>query len=175
VRGAEGSSLTALAEGLRAEVHRLDARIPLELPRIGDGHLLSSMLQIRMAVGLGLILGSLALALASMGIYSVMTYTVGQRTREIGIRMALGGQVRDVLALVVGQGLALVAVGVAAGCIGAWLVSRLLGVLLYGVTAGDPLTYLATVAVIVLVALLATLLPARRAALVDPTVALRAD
>jgi putative ABC transport system permease protein len=175
VRGAEGASLTALAEALQREVHRLDPRLPLDDIRIGDAHLLRAMIQIQMAVGLGLILGVLALGLASMGIYSVMTYTVGQRTREIGIRIALGGQTGDVLRMVVGQGLGLVAIGVAAGSVAAWLVSRLLASLLYGVTAGDPLTYLATGVLIVLVALLATLVPARRAALVDPMIALRAD
>jgi predicted permease len=175
LRATDRRQLPALAAGLRAEVQRVDARVPTADLRIGHGHLVSSMIQIRLAVGLGLILGLLAVVLASMGIYSVMTYTVGQRTREIGIRIALGGSVGDVLRLVVGQGLALVAVGVVAGSLGAWLVSRFLGSLLYGVRATDPLTYAGTVALIVGVALLATLLPARRAALVDPMVALRAD
>jgi putative ABC transport system permease protein len=110
-----------------------------------------------------------------MGIYSVMTYTVSQRTREIGIRMALGGQVRDILRLVVGQGLGLIAIGLLVGSIAAALVTRLLGGLLHGVSASDPVTFLATALVLAAVALLATLIPARRATAVDPMIALRSD
>jgi putative ABC transport system permease protein len=175
LRGTSPAALPGLAAGLRAEVQRIDARIPVIDVRIGNGHLFASVLQTRLAVGLGLILGILALALATMGIYSVMTYTVGQRTREIGIRMALGGQAGDVLKLVVGQGLALITVGVVAGTLAAWLVARSLGSLLHGVSTSDPLTYLAAVALLVLVALVATLVPARRATRVDPMIALRAE
>jgi len=175
VRAADGAQLPAVAAGLRAQVALLDARVPSSDLRVGAAHLLASMIQTRLAVGLGLILAVLALGLSSMGIYSVMTYTVGQRTREIGIRIALGGQVGDVLKMVVGQGLALVAVGVLVGAAAAWLVSRSLGSLLYGVSGSDPLTYMATAVLMIIVALVATLVPARRAALVDPMVALRSD
>jgi putative ABC transport system permease protein len=175
LRGTSPAALPALAAGLRTEVQRIDARIPIIDLRVGNGHLFASVVQTRLAVGLGLILGILALALATMGIYSVMTYTVGQRTREIGIRMALGGQAGDVLKLVVGQGLALITVGVVAGTFAAWLVARSLGSLLHGVSTSDPLTYLAAVALLVAVALAATLVPARRATRVDPMIALRAE
>jgi predicted permease len=173
VRATSPREVPAVAAGLRAAVASLDARVPVSELMAAHGHLSFALFLPRLAASLGLLLALLALALATMGIYSVMTYTVSQRTREIGIRMALGGQVRDVLRLVVGQGLGLIGVGVLAGTLGAWAVTRLLGSLLYGISVTDPLTYLATVAVLITVAVLATLIPARRATRVDPMVALR--
>jgi predicted permease len=175
IRAASRREVPAVAEGLRAAVASLDPRVPVSELMAAHGHLSFALFLPRLAASLGLLLASLALALATMGIYSVMTYTVSQRTREIGIRMALGGQVRDVLRMVLGQGLGLIGVGVLAGSLGAWGVTRLLGSLLYGVSATDPLTYLATLALLTGVALLATLIPARRATKVDPMVALRSE
>jgi putative ABC transport system permease protein len=105
--------------------------------------------------------------------YSVMTYAVSHRTKEIGIRMSLGAQVRDVLRLVVGQAMRLVAIGVLVGAAGALVVARLLSGLLFGVSVSDPTTFLATLALLVSASLLATVIPARRATRVDPMVALR--
>ena len=175
VRANSRADLPLVTEALREEVEKLDARIPLTELISGRNHLAFSLQLPRLAAGLGTILGLLALVLASMGIYSVMTYTVSQRTREIGIRMALGGQVRDILRLVVGQGLGLIAVGLLVGSIAAALVTRLLGGLLHGVSASDPVTFLVTALVLAAVALLATLIPARRATAVDPMIALRSD
>ena len=143
--------------------------------QIGDAHLIWTLYQPRLAAQLGTILALLALGLATMGIYSVMIYSVNQRTREIGIRMALGGQVSDVLRLVLKQGLHLIAIGVGIGTAVALLVGRLMSGLLFGVSPADPPTLLASVAVLVVVTLLATAFPARRAARVDPLVALRHD
>jgi putative ABC transport system permease protein len=115
----------------------------------------------------------LALALAVVGLYGVMSYAVAQRTHEIGLRMALGAQTRDVLRMVVGQGMVLVAIGLGLGLGGALLLTRLMKSLLFGVSAADPLTYAGIALLLAAVAFLASYLPARRATKVDPMVALR--
>jgi len=119
--------------------------------------------------------GSDRLLLSVIGIYGVMAYATTQRQQEIGIRMALGAGSRQVLGLVVGQGLRLVALGVAIGLSGAWVLSRVLTSQLYGVSARDPVTYLAVALLLGGVALVASYLPARRATRVDPMSSLRAE
>jgi predicted permease len=117
--------------------------------------------------------GSMALALGIIGIYGVISYTVSQRQREIGIRLALGAQSGDVVSMVLGQGAKLALLGVGIGVFSAFGLARLMTSLLFGVTAHDPLTFAAVAALLISVALLACYLPARRAMKVDPTVALR--
>jgi putative ABC transport system permease protein len=116
---------------------------------------------------------SLALALASLGLYGMIAYSVGQRTREIGIRLALGAQRQDVLRLVVSEGLKMVMIGVALGLAAALLVTRVLGTMLFGVSAFDPFTFAITPTILIIVALAACFIPACRATKVDPMVALR--
>jgi putative ABC transport system permease protein len=118
---------------------------------------------------------SIALVLSAIGIYGVMAYTTTQRRHEIGIRVALGAGARDVLGLVVGQGMRLVAIGLAIGLFGAWTLSRVLSAQLFGVTARDPITYVTVAALLGAVALTASYLPARRALRVDPMTALRSE
>ena len=118
-------------------------------------------------------LAGLGLILSSVGIYGVLSYGVLQRTREIGIRMALGATQRRILALIVGHGVKLLTIGLVVGFVAAFFVTRLMSSLLFGVTANDPLTYIGIFVSLSFSALLACYLPARRASRVDPLVALR--
>jgi ABC-type antimicrobial peptide transport system permease subunit len=131
---------------------------------IGERHLL--------VVLLGSFAG-VALLLALIGIYGVIAYSVAQRTQEVGIRRALGAQQSDILRLVMGQGLVLALVGIAAGIAGAIAVTRVLKTLLFHVSATDPSTFVGVAVLFLLVALAATYIPARRAAKIDPMAALR--
>jgi len=115
----------------------------------------------------------LALVLASVGIYSVLSYAVRRRLREIGIRMALGAQARDVLRMILGYGAKLAAIGVGIGALSAFGLTRLMTSQLFGITATDPVTFATVALLLVLIALAACYLPARRATKVDPMVALR--
>src|SRR5262249_38265554 len=110
-----------------------------------------------------------------MGLYSVTSYTVSQRTREIGVRMALGAQILDVLKLIVSRGMKLALIGVVIGLAGAFAVTRMVSGLLFGVGATDPLTFMGVAILLVAVAFLACWIPARRATKVDPLIALRSE
>jgi putative ABC transport system permease protein len=121
---------------------------------------------------LGLTAG-MAMLLGFVGIYGVTSYAVAQRTHEIGIRIAIGAQTRAVHRLVIGQGITLAMVGVSAGLIGAFALTRVLAGLLFGVTATDPLTFTGVAVILLVIALIACWIPSRRAASVDPMIALR--
>jgi putative ABC transport system permease protein len=133
----------------------------------------ASVTQPRFFAGLIAAFAGIALLLAALGIYGVMSYSVTQRTHEMGIRAALGARQRDLLRMVVGQGMLLAAIGLGVGLAGAFGLTRLLTSMLFGVGATDPLTFAAVSLLLAAVAFAASYLPARRAARVDPMVALR--
>jgi hypothetical protein len=132
-------------------------------------------LPFRVAANFALVLGLLALLLAAVGLYGVMSFVVAQRTREIGIRVALGAQPRGILTLFIKQGMRLIAIGIVIGLLGGAAIARLLALILVDLSPFDPLTFGGVALCLMAVALLATWLPARRAARVDPMMALRHD
>jgi predicted permease len=160
---------------LRQELRTLDPRVALVGVETLEQHMQLPLFPARAA---GLLLGMfglLALLLAVVGLYGVISYAVAQRTQEIGVRMALGARRSDVVGLVLGQGLRLTAIGMAIGTLGALGVTRVLGSLLYGVSPTDPLSFVAVAVLLMLVAIAAAYLPARRATRVDPIRTLRAE
>jgi predicted permease len=163
----------ALAGAVREQLRALDANLPLGEVKTLEEQFELSLLPARAAAWTLGSFGLLALALAAIGVYGVVSYTVAQRTREIGVRMALGAGRADVLRLVLGEGLSVVGVGLAVGLLLAFAATRLVEGFLYGVGATDPLTFAGVPLVLGAIALVAGYLPARRATRVDPLVALR--
>jgi macrolide transport system ATP-binding/permease protein len=163
----------AVVDSARREIAQLDARLPVFGVMMAEQNLSIAYWGPRVAAGMASTFGVLALLLATMGLYSVMTYSVSQRTHEIGIRMALGATLRDVLRLIVSQGMRMVLLGMVLGLAGAFLLTRVLASLLFGVGTTDSVTFAGVALLLVAVALLACYIPARRAARVDPLVALR--
>jgi putative ABC transport system permease protein len=164
---------TSIAAAVRKEVQGIDPEQPVAAVKTMEQWLDTSVAGPRYRTALLALFALVALVLASTGIYGVMSYSVSQRTHEIGVRMALGARQRDVLKLVVRQGMTLVVAGVGLGLIGAIALTRVMSSLLFGVTAKDPATFVAVAALLTLVAFVACYLPARRATKVDPLVALR--
>jgi len=162
-----------MIEAIRGATRTLDSNQPLSQVRTLDGLLEQTVMPWRFSMTLLVAFAVLALALAAAGIYGVISYTVEQRTNEIGIRMTLGAQPRSVLRMVVRQGMAVAAVGIGVGIGGALYLTRFLTSQLYSVQPTDPLTFAGIAALLAAVALFANYLPARRATRVDPVVALR--
>ncbi|HSF44131.1 MAG TPA: FtsX-like permease family protein, partial [Thermoanaerobaculia bacterium] len=165
----------SLAADARREILSIDKEQPVSDVRTMESWLAESMARSRFGT---LLLGGfagLALLLAAIGIYGVMSHSVVQRQNEIGVRMALGAQARDVLLLVIRQGLLLVILGVALGLLGALALTRVLSSLLYEVSATDPMTFAGIALLLLLVSAIACYIPARRAARVDPLIAIRYD
>jgi len=165
--------MSAVAAAIRRETKSVIPNLPAPKIRLLADHVSESMAQPRFQAGLLTLFGALALLLAACGIYGVLAYMVTQRRREIGVRMALGAQRRDVLSLVIGQGLKLVLIGAVLGIVAALALTRVIQSLLYGVKPTNPPTFTAVLLLLVGVALLACWLPARHAAKVDPMEALR--
>jgi putative ABC transport system permease protein len=166
---------TSLTEAARAQVAAIDPNLPLSNIGTLDAIVAKSISQQRFYMTLLSVFAAVALVLAAIGIFGVLSYAVSQRTREIGIRMALGAQERTVIGLVVRQAMALVAAGVVAGTLLALYLSQTMTKMLFSVRPTDPTTFVSVAAVLAGVALLASYLPARRATRVDPIVALRSE
>jgi predicted permease len=160
---------------VRRELQQLDPNLPVASARTLSERLSLALLPARIVASALGGFGLVALSLAAIGIYGVMSYVVSKRTREIGVRMALGAQRGDVLKLIMTQGMALTLIGVAFGLLAALGLTRLMKIVLFGVSATDPLTYAGVAALLTFVALLACYIPARRATKVDPMVALRCE
>ncbi|MBZ5496079.1 MAG: ABC transporter permease [Acidobacteriia bacterium] len=158
---------------VRKEVQSLDDKLPLADLKTMHAAMGFALLPARMAAGVVSAFAFLALFLAAVGLYGVMAYSVSQSIRDIGIRMALGAQAGDVLKLILGGGMTLTSIGLGIGLVVGFFLTGLMKGLLYGISPTDPLSYGSAIAVLAMVALLAVLLPARRATRVDPMVALR--
>jgi predicted permease len=164
-----------LASAVRKVVWSVDPNQPVSDVMTMDDVLDSDVLQRRVQSGLLSGLAALALVLATVGIYGVMAYLVAQRTQEMGIRMALGAQRMDVLALIIGKGMKIAFLGIVIGLIGAATLTRLMASLLFGISSADPPTYGGVSLLLLIVALFACYIPARRATRIDPVLALRAE
>jgi predicted permease len=170
-----GMDQAGLLSGVKNELRNLDADLPMYDVRTMGQRVDESLARRRFSMLLVGVFASVALALATIGIYGVMAYLVNQGAREIGIRMALGATQRDILSLVVRQGMTLALSGVGIGLTGAFLLARLIRNLLFGVEATDPVTFLGISLLLALIALVASYIPAQRAARIDPMTSLRCD
>lgn len=168
-----GNDPSGVLSAVKNELRRLDADLPMYYLRTMQQRVDESLARRRFSMLLLAVFAGVALALATIGIYGVMAYLVNQGTREIGIRVALGATRQNIVSLVVRQGMALALCGTAIGLAGAFLLTRLIRSLLFGVEATDPVTFVGIALLLGLVALLASYIPARRASRVDPLVALR--
>ena len=175
VSAREASDLPAVAESARREIGQVDSGIPISGVTLGEANMSFAWWGPRMMAGVASAFGLVALVLATMGLFSVMTCIVSQRSREMGIRMALGAQIRDVLGMIVLQGMLMVVIGIVLGLVGALALTRWLGSLLLGVGASDPLTFAGMAMLLIAVAALACYLPARRVTKADPVIALRCE
>jgi putative ABC transport system permease protein len=165
----------SMTSAMRKQVQQLDPDLPVFNVRTMQEVLQGSVAQPRFRTLLLTVFAGLALWLAALGLYGVMAYSVSQRTNELGVRAALGAAPNDILKLIIGRGLQLAAAGMGVGTVLAFAGARLISGLLFGISAMDPLTLGGTCVVVLLVAIVASLAPAWRAAKVNPATALRAD
>jgi predicted permease len=170
-----GAAPAALTSAVRKEIRGIDPDLPLYKVRTMSQRVDDSLARRRFIMLLLGLFAALALALATIGIYGVIAYLVGQGTREIGIRIALGAMRGDILRLIIGQGMAMALTGVALGLAGAFVFSRLVRAFLFGIGANDAVTFAAVPLLLTVVALMASYVPARRAARIDPMISLRCE
>jgi putative ABC transport system permease protein len=168
-----GSDPEAMTSAVRAAMQEIDKDLPVYNIKTVNDVISESVAPRRLNMLLLGIFAGLALVLAAVGIYGVISYSVSQRTREIGIRMALGASHTSVLRLVVGEGMILAVIGVTIGVVASFFLTRLMSTLLFGVSTTDPITFVAISLLLTGVSIVASLVPARRATRVDPMVALR--
>ena len=173
VRGDSDSG--ALASAVRREVYALDRNSPVYSVKSMAARAVEATSSVRFIALLLALFAVVAMGLSAVGIYGVMSYMVAERTREIGVRMALGAQGKDVVRLIVGQGMLLALIGVGLGLAAAFALTRVIRGMLYEVSATDPVTFIAVSALLVIVSLASCLIPARRATKVDPLIALRSE
>jgi putative ABC transport system permease protein len=168
-----GADAAALTRSVRAELNQMDSDVPLSQVATLSSALDSSVARPRLRATLLGLFAMLAMALAAIGVYGVVSYLVGQRTQEIGVRRALGARAFDVMGMLVREAMRPVAIGIAAGVAGAFGLSRALSSMLFGISSTDPLTYVVACSVLAIAALVASIVPARRALRVDPITAVR--
>ena len=175
VRAASPSDLRSLDEAVRRTLQKVDPVLPISEVRMGEDHADPQLGAVRLTAEVSMLLGLVALTLASLGLYGVISYAVSVRTREIGIRLALGAHSTNVRALVVREGLLLTAVGLAVGLAGALLATPVLQSQLINLPANDPATFTGVSALLIAIALVASYVPARRATRINPIATLRAE
>jgi predicted permease len=170
-----GQDPMTTGELIRKQMRARDPELVINSVGTLEGHLRQALFLPRLAASLFGLCGGIGLLIAAIGVYGVISFSVARRRREIGIRMAIGGQARQVVLMVMRHGVGVTLIGVTLGMAGGFVMARLAGSLLYGVSAGDPLTYAGAGMVLTAAGMLATAIPARRAALVEPSVALRSE
>jgi ABC-type antimicrobial peptide transport system permease subunit len=173
VRATSPNEFNSIAESVRREARKLDARVPVFQLKLGEDHIRPVLRAPRFVAGISTTLALIVVALAGMGLYGVLAYAVSLRTKEIGIRMALGARSADVLGMILRQGMFLTLVGVMVGLGAAFALTTVVMYLFYGVSGFDPLTFIVIALLLTFVASLACWIPARRATKVDPLIALR--
>jgi predicted permease len=175
VKTASSGDLDSTAEAVRKSIEKIDPVLPIAEVRKGEDHSAPELGAVRLTAEVAMLLGLVALTLASLGLYGVISYAVSVRTREIGIRLALGAHAANVRALIVRQGLLLTALGLAAGLIGSLMATPVLQSMLINLPATDPVTFAGVSVLLIAIALVACYVPARRATRIDPMVTLRCE
>jgi len=175
VRAASAGNLTALGEAVRRAVQQIDPVVPVTEVRTGEDHADPQLGAVRLTAEVSMLLGLVALTLAGLGLYGVTSYAVSARTREIGIRVALGALSANVHGLILRHGLLLTGAGLVVGLSASLLLTPVLQSLLFNLPPNDPLTFAAVAVALVVIALIASYVPARRASRIDPIATLRTE